>query len=67
MRTVIVAFLRSAANRSLASRRCSLISSYESVVGGYNIWTRIYSNPGNRFVSDKYMTTGRVQNFLPKC
>lgn len=40
---------------------------YGSSVGGYNIWTRIYSNPGNRFVSDKYLTTGHVQSFLPRC
>ncbi|MGI5193070.1 hypothetical protein ACQEVY_05410 [Streptomyces sp. CA-288835] len=29
-------------------------------------WTGIYSNPGNRFVSDKYLTAGGVQSFLPK-
>ncbi|MFD5747661.1 SH3 domain-containing protein [Streptomyces sp. NPDC127033] len=40
---------------------------YGSSVGGYNIWAKLYSPSGNRWVSDLYLTTGRIQNFLSQC
>ncbi|CAL9592267.1 hypothetical protein SUDANB145_05250 [Streptomyces sp. enrichment culture] len=40
---------------------------YGTSVNGYNIWTNLYSAGGNRWVSDYYLTTGRVQNFIRQC
>ncbi|WDZ83650.1 SH3 domain-containing protein [Micromonospora cathayae] len=40
---------------------------YGTSVNGYNIWSRLYSPAGQRWVSDYYLTTGRVQDYVPKC
>ncbi|MEV7086785.1 SH3 domain-containing protein [Streptomyces sp. NPDC093085] len=36
-------------------------------VNGYNIWARLYSASGTRYVSDYYLTTGRIQSYVPHC
>ncbi|MEU1480992.1 SH3 domain-containing protein [Streptomyces sp. NPDC001668] len=40
---------------------------YGSAVHGYTIWTQLYSAGAARYVSDYYLDTGHVQNFLPQC
>ncbi|GAA1548315.1 hypothetical protein GCM10009827_080750 [Dactylosporangium maewongense] len=40
---------------------------YGSSVNGYRIWVRLYSAAGSRWVSDLYLTTGHVQDYLIQC
>lgn len=40
---------------------------YGSAVNGYTIWTQLYSAGAARYVSDYYLDTGTVQNFLRQC
>ncbi|RSS37088.1 SH3 domain-containing protein [Streptomyces sp. WAC08241] len=36
-------------------------------VNGYNIWAGLYTASGYRYVSDYYLTTGRIQNYVAHC
>lgn len=36
-------------------------------VNGYNIWTHIDTGVNDGYVSDYYLSTGRVQDHLPHC
>ncbi|MGQ4732746.1 SH3 domain-containing protein [Streptomyces sp. Ju416(a)] len=40
---------------------------YGTSVNGYNIWARLYSPTGLKYVSDYYLTTGRIQSYVSKC
>ncbi|GGS33716.1 MULTISPECIES: SH3 domain-containing protein [Streptomyces] len=40
---------------------------YGTSVNGYNIWARLYSPIGLKYVSDYYLTTGRIQSYVSKC
>lgn len=40
---------------------------YGTPVNGYSIWTRLYSGSRPSWVSDYYLSTGRVQDHLPRC
>ncbi|GHF78768.1 SH3 domain-containing protein [Streptomyces thermodiastaticus] len=36
-------------------------------VNGYAIWAGLYTASGPRYVSDYYLSTGRIQNYVPRC
>lgn len=38
-----------------------------SSVNGYNIWAKLYSASGSRYVSDYYLTTGNIQSYVGHC
>ncbi|MEU6073056.1 SH3 domain-containing protein [Micromonospora sp. NPDC047074] len=40
---------------------------YGTSVNGYNIWSKLYTPGGVRWVSDWYLTTGIVQNYVFQC
>ncbi|MDX2530764.1 SH3 domain-containing protein [Streptomyces europaeiscabiei] len=38
-----------------------------SSVNGYNIWAKLYSPSGSRYVSDFYLSTGHIQSYVNHC
>ncbi|EMF56873.1 MULTISPECIES: SH3 domain-containing protein [Streptomyces] len=38
-----------------------------SSVNGYNIWAKLYSPAGSRYVSDFYLSTGHIQSYVNHC
>ncbi|GAB3954542.1 SH3 domain-containing protein [Streptomyces sparsus] len=40
---------------------------YGTSVNGYNIWAGLYNPIARTYVSDYYLSTGRIQNYVSRC